>query len=316
MLPPSLHAHSTTAKVAHGPARSCVRQAVIDLVSRAAWAIGKRIVEVGTGVLQRCPETVRIRVYQSLVRKVGSSITLEDRREVLREEMCDTIEPTERFLVPRFVSVYGKEQDRYYAYQQPHIAVEFRKGDRVLDVGSGGSPFPHATHLAELYMGGTSHRYGPFRSEGLPVQVCDIGRLPYRNGAFEFVYCSHVLEHVSDPASACEELMRVGKRGYIETPTRMSDIMFNYTHLQDHHRWHINRVGTTLLFMPWEAAERRDTHVNEFFHMAKSKYTNPFQELFRRHRDFFVNMMCWEGRFSYYVIDKEGHLQETNDNTW
>ena len=74
--------------------------------------------------------------------------------------------------------------------------------------------------------------------------------------------------------------MRVGRRGYIETPTRVSDIMFNYTHLRDHHRWHVNRIGTTLVFMEWESAERRDTQVNEFFHMAKSKYKNPFQDRF------------------------------------
>ena len=286
----------------------------MNLISRAAWSVGKWILRAGTAVLRRCPEAVRIRVYQSLIKKVGSSVPLEDRRNVLRGEICETIEPTERFLVPAFVNGYNKEEDRYYAYQQPHIAAPFRKSDRVLDVGPGGNPFPHATHLAELYLGGTSHRFEVFKSGGLPVQVCDIGRLPYRDGAFDFVYCSHVLEHVTDPASACEELMRVGKRGYIETPTRMSDIMFNYTHLQDHHRWHINRIGTTLIFMPWEAAERRDTQVNEFFHMAKSKYKNPFQDLFRRHRDLFVNMLCWEGRFVYYVIDTQGRLQETNDN--
>jgi SAM-dependent methyltransferase len=314
MQPSSLQAPSETARAGHRTARFSVRDAVMNLVSRGAWAIGKRIVRAGTGVLQKCPEAIRIRVFQSLVRKLGTSVPPVDRRNILREEMCETIEPTERFLVPRFVSGYGKEEDRYHAYQQPRIPVEFRKADKVLDVGSGGTPFPHATHLAELYLGGTSHRHGPFRSEGLPVQVCDIGRLPYRNGAFDFVYCSHVLEHVFDPASACEELMRVGRRGYIETPTRMSDILFNYTHLQDHHRWHINRIGATLIFMPWETAERRDTQVNDFFHMANSQYLNPFQELFRRHRDFFVNMMCWEGRFTYYVIDREGRLRETNDS--
>lgn len=296
-----------------GTARAFSSQLVMNLALRAGWAIGKRIVRAGTGVLQRCPEALRIRVYQSLIKKVGTSVPLEDRRRVLRDEVCETIEPSERFLVPSFANGYGKEEDRYYAYQHSHIAVEFRKGDRVLDVGPGGHPFPHATHLAELNVGGTSHRHEPFRSGGLPVQVCDIGRLPYCNGAFDFVYCSHVLEHVTDPATACEELMRVGRRGYIETPTRMSDIMFNYTHLRDHHRWHVSRIGTTLVFMEWESAERRDTQVNEFFHMAKSKYKNPFQDLFRRHRDLFVNMLCWEGTFTYYVIDKEGRLRETND---
>lgn len=284
----------------------------MTLVSRAAWSIGKRLVQAGIAVLQRCPEPLRVRVYQSLIKKIGTTVPMEDRRQVLRDEICETIEPTERFLVPSFAKGYRKEEDRYCAYQQAHIAVEFRKGQRVLDVGPGGNPFPHATHLAELYLGGTSHRHEPFKSDGLPVQVCDIGRLPYRNGAFDFVYCSHVLEHVTDPALACEELMRVGRRGYVETPTRMSDIMFNYTHLRDHHRWHINRIGTTLVFIEWEPAERRDTQVNEFFHMEKSKYQNPFQDLFRRHRDLFVNMLCWEGRFTYYVIDRVGRLRETN----
>lgn len=293
-------------------ARALSRRVVVDPVVRVGWTIGKWIVRAGTAVLERYPEALRIRVFQSLIKKVGTTLALEDRRKVLREEICETIEPTERFLMPSFEKGYKKEDDRYYAYQHAHIPSEFRKGDKVLDVGSGGHPFPHATHLAELYLGGTSHRSDPFRNAGLPVQVCDIGRLPYRSGAFDFVYCSHVLEHVGDPASACEELMRVGRRGYIETPTRMSDIMFNYTHLRDHHRWHVNRIGTTLIFIEWEPAERRDTQVNEFFHMEKSRYHNPFQDLFRRHRDLFVNMLCWEERFTYYVIDKEGRLRETN----
>jgi SAM-dependent methyltransferase len=284
----------------------------MNILVRAGLALGKRMVRTGVRVLQRFPEAVRARVYLSLIKEVGISVPVEDRRRVLRDELCEAIEPTERFLVPSFLEGCVKEEDRYYAYQQTRIPFTFKKGDRVLDVGAGGNPFPHATHLAELYLGGTTHRFEPFRSGGLPVQMCDIGRLPYRSGAFDFVYCSHVLEHVNDPASACEELMRVAKRGYIETPTKLSDIMFNFTHLQDHHRWHINRIGASLVFIEWESEERRDTQINEFYWMEKSKYMNPFQDLFRRHRDLFVNMMCWEGRFTYYVIDKQGRLRGSN----
>ena len=126
------------------------------------------------------------------------------------------------------------------------------------------------------------------------------------------MYCSHVLEHVKDPAQACEELMRIGKRGYIETPTRMSDVMLNFIHLKDHHRWHINLLGDTLVFMEWADKERRDTGINDFFVMLQSKYKNSFQEFVHTQRDLFVNMLLWQDSFHYYVLDQRGRLLDTN----
>lgn len=37
----------------------------------------------------------------------------------------------------------------------------------------------------------------------------DIRRLPYRDGAFDAIYCSHVLEHVEDDRRAMSELRRI-----------------------------------------------------------------------------------------------------------
>lgn len=98
-----------------------------------------------------------------------------------------------------------------------------------------------------------------------PFTACNIEWLPYRDKEFDFVYCSHVLEHVPDPAMACAEIMRVGKRGYIETPTRTSDIILNFTGLPDHHKWHINKLGNTLVFMEWVDEEKKDTNCTHFF---------------------------------------------------
>lgn len=58
----------------------------------------------------------------------------------------------------------------------------------------------------------------------------------FRDKEFDFVYCSHVLEHVRDPAKACAELMRIGKRGFIETPTRGKDLWLG-TAAVSNHRW-------------------------------------------------------------------------------
>lgn len=285
---------------------------VARIVMRVGWVLGKIAVRLGTLILERLPENLRLRVFHALVKKIGASVPLEHRREVLRTEICETVEPAERFLVPAFEAGHASEQDRFYAYQQRFVTFRVQPGEKVLDIGSGPNPFPLATHQADLFLKETSHRQEPLKRTGLPLMVCDLERLPCRDKAFDFIYCSHVLEHVQDPAKACEELMRVGKQGYVETPTRMSDIIFNYIRLQGHHRWHVNCVGGSLIFMEWEDRERRDTQIHEFFSMAKSRYKNPFQDLFHHHRDLFVNMLLWKDSFPYFIFSKDGRLVETN----
>ena len=47
---------------------------------------------------------------------------------------------------------------------------------------------------------------------GKPV-ICDIHDLPFAEGSFDFVYCSHVLEHSIAPMIALKEIHRVLKSG-------------------------------------------------------------------------------------------------------
>ena len=221
------------------------------------------------------------------------------------------IEPEERFLIPSFENSFGPDTDRF-SYQQKYIDFPIKDGDKVLDIGSGAYPFPLATHLADLYEGETTHRAEPLVRDHRELRVCNIEELPYGDKEFEFVYCSHVLEHVFDPAKACEEIMRVGKRGYIETPTRTSDIMFNFTGLKNHHRWHIILVKNTLIFCEWTDKEHRDTGCTDFFKMFISKYKNSFQTLVWDNRNLFVNMLLWDDNFFYYIFNKSGNLIATN----
>ena len=274
--------------------------------------IGRGMLELCAYLLKSVDSNKRSRVYRACLKRVGNAISREERMGIYRDELLGLVEAEERFIIPSFEKGRPPDHDRFHAYQQQYVLFKIQEGEKVLDIGSGGYPFPSATHLADLHLNGTSHRSEPLRKTGLPLQVCDIEKLPYSDKAFDFVYCSHVLEHVADPSRACEEIMRVGRRGYVETPTRLSDIMFNYIRLKNHHLWHVNCVGGTLVFMEWEDRERRDTQVDDFFGMAKSKYKNAFQELFHGHRDLFVNMMLWENHFPYYVFDKEGRLLETN----
>ena len=93
-----------------------------------------------------------------------------------------------------------------------------RPGDRVLEIGCG------AGHLLAQVPAG--RRFGMDLAESLLAKAArrlggrrglvqgDAERLPFRNRAWDRVYCSEVLEHVPSPGAALAEMSRiVGHRG-------------------------------------------------------------------------------------------------------
>ena len=205
----------------------------------------------------------------------------------------------------------GYQSDRY-SYQKEYIDFGIQKSDRVLDIGSGGDPFPLATHLADFYEEKTIHRSGELLKDKRPFTRCSVESTPFKDKEFDFVYCAHVLEHVASPAKACEELMRIAKRGYIETPTRALDTMVNFTSLKGHHKWFIESLGNALIFMEFDEKKQRDIKTSYFFGQIQSEWKNPVQDLVRNNQDLFNNMFLWRDKFYYYVFDKNGVLISTN----
>ncbi len=129
------------------------------------------------------------------------------------------------------------DKSRYNLYQRRFYDFPIKPGDKVLDLGSGHIPFPLATHLADIAIDdGDVGRAGmPFKHiNGLPVYECSVENTPFADKEFDFVYCSHVLEHTTNPQKACEELMRIAHRGYIETPTKGKDIYMNTARVSNH----------------------------------------------------------------------------------
>ena len=211
------------------------------------------------------------------------------------------------FYTRKFIS-----SEKKIDYQKRFIKFNIPSNSKVLDVGSGGEPFPPANFLIDRYPGKTQHRYNKLQTKNLPFVNGSVESLPYKSKFFDFVYCAHVLEHVEDPEAACEEIMRVGKRGYIEVPTKTSDIIFNFARLKHFHKWHISKAGKSLIFIQYSGEERRDTGDQELFYMAHSKLINPIRKLYRANKDLFTNMFLWDNTFNYYIFDKSGSLVSTN----
>jgi ubiquinone/menaquinone biosynthesis C-methylase UbiE len=143
-----------------------------------------------------------------------------------------------------------KDADRHLLYQARYFDFGIRPGDKVLDIGSGHLPLAFATQLADIAVDDDDYgRAGaPFKHvAGKPVFNCQVEKMPFTDSEFDFVYCSHVLEHVEDPERARRELMRVAKRRYIETPTLGKDVWLNTATISNH-GWHVALFNDTLEF--------------------------------------------------------------------
>ena len=141
--------------------------------------------------------------------------------------------------------------------------LPIRVDDLVLDVGSGSSPHPAADILLEKYIDHT-HRYAPLVADR-PTVLADACRMPFGNKAFDFVIAFHVLEHVGDPAGFLNELQRVAKAGYIETPNVLFERLVPY----DVHLLEIMDSNGTL-WIKKKTSSRPDHFLNELNLVSRS----------------------------------------------
>lgn len=112
--------------------------------------------------------------------------------------------------------------DRKFSTPLPQIvawvAGQIPAGARVLEIGPGRRPFPRATHFVDWAS------FGKIADDRLTR--CDLQRdpLPFADKSWDFVYCRHVLEDLYDPFHLCEEMSRVAKAGYLETPSPIAEL--------------------------------------------------------------------------------------------
>ena len=198
------------------------------------------------------------------------------------------------------------ENDRF-SYQSRYIRFDIRPGERVLDVGVGPYPFPYATVVVDRFIEGTKDRHGPLRTGGKPFVSADVQALPFHDKSFDFVYCSHVLEHVDDPIKACAEIMRVGKRGFIETPTLGKDALFAWA--KGMHKWHVVAIGQNLCFFEYSQRQLEGIRSTGWRDLIFSRWYHPLQEAFYENQDIFNVMFTWCEQFNVFVFRLTGSVE-------
>lgn len=201
-----------------------------------------------------------------------------------------------------------EDEHTRHAYQRRLIDFQIPAGAPVLDIGSGGDPLPEATVLLDRFPGATQHRHADLVRDTRRFIEADIADMPFSDQEFEFVYCAHVLEHVEDPLAACREIMRVGKRGYIETPTLGKDMLFAWN-VPSMHKWHVVAIADTLCFFELSARQNEGIRSREWQKLIFGHWRHPMQDAYFNNADLFNVMFQWRGRFKVHVFTLDGRLR-------
>lgn len=113
--------------------------------------------------------------------------------------------------------------------------MNIKAGDYVLEIGSGHNPKTRADVLCDKFIYDDLQRGGKIVTDR-PIVAADGQYLPFADKAFDYVICSHVLEHIDDAELFLKELMRVADRGYIETPSEIGERLYGWPY----HKWYVN----------------------------------------------------------------------------
>jgi len=202
----------------------------------------------------------------------------------------------------------ARHGDRWHLYQGRFFDPKIGSGERVLDLGSGHHPFPFATHLSDISVtdGSIGRNGARFENpKGLPVHEFPAEAIPFGDGEFDFLYCSHVLEHSPDPHKACSEIVRVARRGYLETPTAHKDLWMGSA-LVSNHTMAVDWNGDELVFRPYSPVELEGLGTSVVMDMHCSPTTDREKALAASiwlFADRVNTMVYWERSFRWKVVD-------------
>jgi methyltransferase family protein len=151
--------------------------------------------------------------------------------------------------------------------------------DVVLDVGGGIRPLSRADYVLDFLSWSERYTVQPWLNNVWPREhfskdtwiqwdVCSRHPWPFRDKQFDFVTCKGTLEDLRDPVWVCEEMMRVSKSGYIETPSRVIESMLGTERTRycgySHHHWMCELTDKGIVF----TFKHAQMHVYRRFHLS------------------------------------------------
>lgn len=175
--------------------------------------------------------------------------------------------------------------------------VPVPKNALVLEVGSGGNPYPRANVLVDAYEETRERHWVPLTADR-PMVLGFVENLPFKDKSFDYVIASHVLEHSPYPEKFLSELQRVAKAGYIETP----DAYMERTNPYRDHRLEVT-VRNEALVIRKKAAWLVDDDLVELYEAAAKRHLT--RETIPSHPFDFHVRYYWSKEINFSVQNPE-----------
>jgi SAM-dependent methyltransferase len=192
----------------------------------------------------------------------------------------------------------------------PDRIISIKNSDRVLEIGPGATPFHRSDEFLELKFDSDKDRFAQSGHIGIlqtdkPVHYYDGSVFPFADKSYDYIVCSHVLEHVPDVELFLSEMTRVAQRGYIEFPTIYYDYLYNIPeHLQL-----LNVFENRIYHIPkHESALEQFKFLHGFFQNTLEK---GYHDIIDANKDVFFKGFEWE-----FIIPSErvGNIEQLRDS--
>jgi hypothetical protein len=187
----------------------------------------------------------------------------------------------------------------------------------VLDLGGWNHVFPRADVVADLlpYETRTKAELGyPERFTKDTWIIADFCAPTFwstiKDKQFDFITIGHTLEDIRDPLYVCSQMIRCGKAGYIEAPSKFIECSKENTDSEcagfEHHRWIVEPMNTLdgLIFK----AKLSWAHVGDYLGDERRAMRRDYFHVFDGY--------FWSGSFQYIEHFAKGLVLEKEDLQW
>lgn len=197
----------------------------------------------------------------------------------------------------------------------PELITSIRESDKVLEIGPGSDPHPRSDVLLEKNfpnekIAEAQRGFSPALRTEKKIVFYDGGKLPFQDNEFDYVICSHVLEHVerADLDIFLGELQRIAARGYLEFP----NVFYELINYQEVHVWFMNYRDGGILLM-----DKKRFKSNYIHKSYREMFLCPDQYMWKaidRYKKFFFIGFEWNRTIPYRIADHFDELISHEDH--
>jgi len=185
----------------------------------------------------------------------------------------------------------------------PERIISIKNTDRVLEVGPGGTPHFRSDVLLEKIFDANEASKQRGHTDSLQTEKEVVyyteDKFPFKDNEFDYVICSHVLEHITEDKFVpfVNELQRVAKKGYIEYPTIYYEYLYNFKV----HTTFLNYKDKVIYYM-----DKNKSSLNSFFPIQTFFYKtleNGYDEIVIENKKYFFQGFEWFERINISQTD-------------